>query len=170
MRVSLLFILTFFTTFHLKAQSLRIDTSGLAKPKFFELAFLNDSTIEYPDAVNRFYVKQYGTITLTTGKIVLSDFEGVGKTRSFVQTFPKGVFPVEFSIGSDAGHSFLAYARIMFSKDSVARWEYAFRPTERPKALTDRTFDTCMYSETAYAMYVLLILLRTNFSGNIQKF
>jgi len=129
---------------------------NLPKPKFFELAFLNDTTFEYVYTPGKFYVKQYGTIQFQTGKIVLSSFEGVGETLPFVEWFPIGTYPVQLSVGrEDYGQDFLVYARVLFSNKPVVKWEYAVRPGERKKQFTDTTFDHCIFSESNYFMYVL---------------
>lgn len=171
MRVCFLFILLIFFTTTLTAQQVKVDTSAFARPKLFELAFLNDSTFEVPNSNNRFYVTNFGNIKIQTGKIVLSSYERIGQTLAFTQNFPKGTFSIDLAISIDDNYSSLAFGRIIFSSNPVVRWEYALRPNEQKKSFIDPvTSNNCQWENSEYAMLVFGDSASHQYFHKTQKF
>lgn len=86
-----------------------------------------------------FYTKSIGELRVITGKIVADDPYSLIESTPFVQTFPTGSFPIELSIAritdptdrhKDHVDERIAFARITFNSNPVARWVGAEREVQ----------------------------------------
>lgn len=103
-----------------------------ARPFVFENAFRNDPSIVDPTVFARFYTIGVGKIKIETGKLIACDASDMHHNLAFIETFPKGEFPVQLAIvkGEAGEYEYVAYTRILFSDKPVKRWAYALRPGE----------------------------------------
>ncbi|RYZ00545.1 MAG: hypothetical protein EOO11_01220 [Chitinophagaceae bacterium] len=103
-----------------------------ARPKLFEYVFRNFCTGN--EIVDSFHVVTGDTLHVRSGRLALSKVEGARSARALPLRFPKGRFPVEWSMGYDGADSgssgYTAYARIRFSGAPVTRWAPAIDPGE----------------------------------------
>ena len=51
---------------------------------------------------------------------------------AFTQAFPTGEFPAEVAVATMPDAEEITFARIKFSDAPVGRWEFAFKPGEKP--------------------------------------
>lgn len=108
-----------------------------AKPALFETAFVKGTKDKIKNFEFNLYGVTIGNIKITSGHIVACDpflFEEYGKP--YTQTFPNGEFPVQLSIAhlENKGET-IAFARIKFSDEPVAKWEYALLKDENQVAV-----------------------------------
>jgi len=103
-----------------------------ARPFIFENAFRNDTTIQDPTVLARFYTTEVGRIKIETGKLIACDASDMHRRVVFTELFPKGEFPVQLAIvkGEPGEYEYIAYSRILFSDKPVKKWVYAFSPGE----------------------------------------
>jgi len=110
-----------------------------ARPLIFENAFRNDTTIQDPTVFARFYTAEVGKIKIETGKLIACDASDMHRRAVFMETFPKGEFPVQLAIvkGEPGENEYVAYTRILFSSKPVKKWAYALSPGEAPREPSD---------------------------------
>ena len=105
----------------------------VAAPVLLETAYIK-GTIQKGNTANiNLYGVTIGKLKIATGHIIACDplhMDEYGKP--FTQVFPMGEFPVQLSIAEVAGEETVAFARIKFSEEPVARWELALLEGEQP--------------------------------------
>jgi hypothetical protein len=110
----------------------------VATPALFETAFIK-GTIEKGKTANvNFFGVTIGTLKVASGKIIACDplhIDEYGKV--YTQAFPTGEFPVQLAIAEVAGEGTVAFARINFSDEPVARWELALLEGQKPLPVGD---------------------------------
>jgi hypothetical protein len=92
----------------------------------FETAFVKGTTEKVNNATITLNGITIGKLRITDGHIIACDplhIDEYGKP--FTQLFPTGEFPVQLSIAKLDHDERVAYARIKFSDESVAKWEFA---------------------------------------------
>jgi hypothetical protein len=103
-----------------------VASLSVAKPEIFETAFINGTTQQVNKSTLNFYGVRAGNIKIISGHIIACDptlIEEYGKPLT--QLFPTGEFPVQLSIAKLGEDESIAYARILFSDEPVAKWELA---------------------------------------------
>ncbi len=104
-----------------------------AQPVLFETAFVQGTTQKLNDSTVQLYGINIGNIKLTSGKLIACDpilIEEYG--IPFTQQFPAGEFPVQLSIAKQGPEERIAFARIKFSDEPVAKWEMALLKDQEP--------------------------------------
>ncbi len=99
-----------------------------AEPKIFDSAFFDGTTVHIQDTLlARFFPVNVGLLDLPTGKVVASDAIMTYGAEPYKIQFPIGKFPVQLAIAKFADHhgENVAFSRIVFSNERVARWEFA---------------------------------------------
>lgn len=98
-----------------------------AKPALLETAFIKGTKDKVKDLNFDLYGITIGNIKITSGIILACDPYLIDEYgEPFTQLFPIGEFPVQLSIAhlENKGET-VAFARIKFSDEPVAKWEYA---------------------------------------------
>jgi hypothetical protein len=109
-----------------------LPTKIEAKPVLFETAFIK-GTKEKVDSLNvHFYGVTIGEIKIVSGYIIACDPIIISDAKPFTQSFPLGKFPVQLSIAKIEDDERIAFARINFSDEPVARWEFALQKGQAP--------------------------------------
>ena len=114
------------------------STAGkvVAIPEFFETAFIKGTTQPGKKATINFYGITIGKIKIVRGHIIACDPGHIDEYGiPFTQAFPNGEFAVQLSIANVEGVETIAFARINFSDESVARWEFALQKEQSPIAV-----------------------------------
>lgn len=106
-------------------------------PQLFDAAFINGTIVNEESLTMTFHRKEIGKIKIETGKIIACDNVNQFAAGPFTELFPIGLFPVELAIAKLHDYDNVAFSRILFSADSIARWEYALLPGQKPIGLTD---------------------------------
>lgn len=106
-------------------------------PQLFDAAFINGTIVNEESLTMTFHRKEIGKIKIETGKIIACDNVNQFAAGPFTELFPIGLFPVELAIAKLHDYDNVAFSRILFSNDSIARWEYALLPGQKPIGLTD---------------------------------
>lgn len=104
-----------------------------AQPVLFETAFIQGTTQKLHDSTVQLYGINIGNIKLPSGKLVACDpilIEEYG--IPFTQQFPTGEFPVQLSIARQGPEERIAFARIKFSNEPVAKWAFALLKDQEP--------------------------------------
>ena len=117
------------------------------KPTIFEKAFLGnhskiDSLIFYD-----FSVKPIGRIRIKSGKIVGHELKSIKNKSEFIEKFPIGKFPVQVAVVKDFDEEFVAYCRILFSDESVVKWQKAIIQFPSGISNSDSTIGDCPLSD-----------------------
>ena len=151
MKVHLTFILIAFTLFACKNRT-NEPTSGrpkfrtealdtikaipakpVAKPILFETAFIKGTKENLNDADLNLYGITIGKLKITSGKIIACDPLHIDEYGiPYTQVFPTGEFPVQLSIAELKGEETIAFVRINFSDEPVAKWEMALQKGQEP--------------------------------------
>lgn len=140
----LLIVLTFISCNNIhRNDSLTISTERLdtirsrpvnlaARPVLFEAAFIKGTTHRVKDASIYLYGVTIGKIKITSGRIVACDPGHIDEYGiPFTRDFPKGEFPVQLAIAKVENEEAIAFARINFSDEPVARWEFALQEGQK---------------------------------------
>jgi len=104
-----------------------------AQPHLFEAAYIKGTTQILNDSTVQLYGINIGTIKLPSGRLIACDpilVEEYG--IPFTQQFPTGEFPVQLSIARQGPEERIAFARIKFSDEPVAKWEFALLKDQEP--------------------------------------
>jgi hypothetical protein len=104
-----------------------------ATPVLFETAFIKGTTQKGNTANINLFGVTIGKLKVVSGHIIACDplhIDEYGKP--FTQLFPTGEFPVQLSIAEVGGEETVAFARINFSDEPVARWEMALLKEQEP--------------------------------------
>ena len=119
--------------------TIKTKPAGIAaKPLLFETAFIKGTTAKIKDATLDLYGINIGNIKISSGRVIACDpllIEEYGKP--FTQAFPTGAFPFQLSIARYGEGESIAFARILFSNEPVARWEVALLANQQPVAVGD---------------------------------
>lgn len=108
-------------------------------PQLFEAAFFKGTKAIQFDLEYSFSVYELGNINCESGKLIACDPVTMYDAEPFTQTFPIGLFPVELAMATTENDERVAFARIIFSKEDVTKWEYALIPGQKPISLKDST-------------------------------
>jgi hypothetical protein len=118
--------------------TIKTAPSVAAKPALFETAFINGTTQEVNGATVQLYGVTIGKIKIGSGRIVACDPLHIDEYGiPFTQPFPTGEFPVQLSIVKVGNEETIAFMRVSFSDEPVARWEYALQKGQAPKPIQD---------------------------------
>ena len=100
----------------------------LVSPVLFEAAFIKGTTLDFRKSIFTAYGVTIGKIKITSGYITACDPLHIDEYGiPFTQLFPKGEFPVQLAIAKLGVDETIAYARINFSDEPVAKWEFALQ-------------------------------------------
>lgn len=97
-----------------------------AKPVLFEAAFISGTQQKVNDLTYSLYGINIGNIKVASGRLIACDpmhIEEYGKP--FTQVFPTGEFPIQLSIARLDDEEEIAFARIKFTDEPVASWQFA---------------------------------------------
>jgi len=96
------------------------------KPVLFETAFVSGTTEKVNRSILSLYGITIGNIKIVSGRIIACDPLHIDEYGiPFTQVFPKGEFPVQLSIARLDLDERIVFARINFSEEPVAKWEFA---------------------------------------------
>jgi hypothetical protein len=110
----------------------------IANPALFEIAFVKGTSARSNGLDFRLYGVTIGKLKVPSGHIVACDPLHIDEYGiPFTQAFPAGEFPVQLSIAKLEDVESIAFARINFSDETVARWELALLPGQSPLAIND---------------------------------
>lgn len=104
-------------------------------PVIFETAFIDNTKAKEANSEIEFKKKFIGNLKISSGKIIACDPLVLFENEPFNTQFPVGVFPVELSIAQIKTDQRVAFARILFSDERVARWDYALLKGQDPTML-----------------------------------
>jgi hypothetical protein len=108
-----------------------------AVPALFETAFIKGTKQKIKRSELELYGITIGNLKVVSGRIVACDplhIEEYGKP--YTQVFPTGDFPVQLSIARWQETESIAFARIKFSNEPVARWAFALQEGQEPMPIT----------------------------------
>jgi hypothetical protein len=97
-----------------------------AEPAIFESAFVLGTTQKTKNSQITLYGVNIGKLKVSSGRLIACDpmhMDEYGKP--FTQLFPTGEFPVQLAIANAGDVETIAFSRINFSDEPVARWEFA---------------------------------------------
>jgi hypothetical protein len=104
-----------------------------AVPLLLENAFLAGTTQKVGSSIFYLYGVNIGKLKVSSGRIVACDPMHMDEYGiPFTRQFPTGEFPVQLSIAKLQGQEVIAFARIKFSDEAVAKWEYALLEGQTP--------------------------------------
>lgn len=106
-------------------------------PLIFDAAFVNGTIVKQGQESISFRRLDLGKMKIESGKILVCDDVNISQRIPFTEQFPTGEFPCEVSLVNLGGYECVAFCRIRFSDDSIARWEFALLPGQEPIELTD---------------------------------
>ena len=109
-------------------------------PLIFEAAFQKDTKAKQGNNAYELYNFDIGKIKIESGKIIACDPIITHDAYAFTQIFPVGEFPVQLAMAKSENDERVAFSRILFTEDSVARWEFALKPGQEPIPLGDTSF------------------------------
>ncbi|MGY2130989.1 DUF4241 domain-containing protein [Hymenobacter sp. HD11105] len=95
-----------------------------AEPILFESAFFPDTQVSQDSLSIHFQRVFLGNLPVTSGYLIASDPVAL-RDEPFTQVFEKGHFPVELALADFEHDERVAFARVLFSNEAVARWELA---------------------------------------------
>lgn len=111
-----------------------------AKPAIFETAFFEGTTTTSDSIQLSFFAVDIGKLDIESGRMIACDPVMMHAATPFVQQFPIGRFPVQLAIAKVNTDERVAFSRILFSNEPVARWEFALLPGQKPAPLDDTSF------------------------------
>lgn len=103
--------------------------------EIFETAFIKNTFTKEGDVYFTFHSVDIGNIKVESGKLIACDPLVANNKVSFTQQFPIGQFPVQLAIAKTSSDERVGFSRILFSKDTVARWEPALQPGQQPQSI-----------------------------------
>lgn len=123
-----------------------LTTPVTAFPQVFETAFSKGDSQTIKGKTVKLYGINIGKIKVEGGHIIACDpmhLDEYGKP--YTQLFPAGEFPVQLSIVNLGGEESIAFARILFSDEPVARWEFALLEGQKPLPINgEKTHEFCV--------------------------
>jgi hypothetical protein len=122
-------------------------------PQLFEAAYFNGTKAKQYEQEYSFSVLELGKINCESGKLIACDPVTMVDAEAFTQTFPIGLFPVELAMAKTENDERVAFARIVFSKADVEKWECALIPGQKPVSLKDSTIY-CYGVDAATGLFI----------------
>jgi len=105
----------------------------VAAPLLFEQAFVKGTTQNVKGVSSSFYGVNIGNIKVSSGRLIACDPMHIDEYGiPFTQQFPNGEFPVHLSIAKFEDGERIAFARVQFSEEPVAKWQFAMKKGEEP--------------------------------------
>lgn len=105
-----------------------IPARVVAEPLLFENAFIKGTTQLLNDSNIYLYGINIGNIKISSGTLTACDPLHIDEYGiPFTQQFPNGEFPVQLAIAKLGREERIAFARINFSEERVAKWEFALQ-------------------------------------------
>jgi hypothetical protein len=110
----------------------------VSTPVLFETAFIKGTTQEGRIIPIKLYGVTIGKIKIVSGRIIACDPLHTDEYgMPYTQLFPIGEFPVQLSIAQTGEEDLIAFARINFSDEPVAKWELALLEGQKPIPVGD---------------------------------
>ncbi|MDU0370016.1 DUF4241 domain-containing protein [Hymenobacter endophyticus] len=110
-----------------------------ARPTAFETCFFPGAKIRQDSTTLRFSRSYLGCLPISSGRIVATDPVSMSQ-KPFTTAFPKGRFPVELAVAHFGNDERVAFARILFSSEPVAKWEMALLTGQEPLPMSGETY------------------------------
>ncbi|MES2892244.1 MAG: DUF4241 domain-containing protein [Bacteroidota bacterium] len=108
-------------------------TNVVASPQIFESVFTPAGTQTVKDQTVNVYGITMGNLKISSGYIVACDPGHIDEYGiPFTQRFPTGEFPVQLAVAKLGLDETIAFARIKFSEEPVAKWEFALQEGQVP--------------------------------------
>jgi hypothetical protein len=105
----------------------------VATPVLFETAFIKGTTQRVKSSTFDLYGITIGKLKIVSGHIIACDPLHIDEYGiPFTQLFPTGEFPVQLSIANLDNEEMIAFGRINFSDEPVAKWEFALQEGQKP--------------------------------------
>ncbi len=118
-------------------------------PVVFEAAFIKGTVITTRKTIFNSYGINIGKIKITSGKLITCDPLHIDEYGTpLTKVFPTGEFPVQLAIARLEDEEVVAFARINFSDEPVAKWEMALN--EKQKAVPFGQDDIKGYSTDSW--------------------
>jgi hypothetical protein len=111
-----------------------------SSPTIFETSFFDSTKIQVDSFLLSFYAVDIGKLHIETGKIIACDPIIMSSAKPFVQVFPNGNFSVQLSIAKVANNERVAFSRIVFTTEAVAKWEFALDSGNVQVSIDGETF------------------------------
>ena len=109
-----------------------------ATPALFETAFIKGTLQPGRVAPINLYGVTICKIKIASGHIIACDPLHTNEYgKPYTQLFPTGEFPVQLSIAQTGDEDMVAFARINFSDEPVAKWELALLEGQKPIPVAD---------------------------------
>lgn len=105
-------------------------------PEIFETAFFQNTVVKEDNLNYTFYSVDIGKIKVESGKLIACDPIVMKDGVAFTQQFPIGQFLVQLAIAKTDRDERVGFSRILFSNDSIAKWEFALQPEQEPRPIT----------------------------------
>lgn len=105
-------------------------------PQIFETAFFQNIVVNEDSLNFTFYSVEIGKVKVESGKLIACDPIVMKDGVAFTQQFPIGQFPVQLAIAKIDSDERVGFSRILFSDDTVVKWEFALQPGQKPKPIT----------------------------------
>lgn len=124
-----------------------------AYPDIFEAAFVTNTKVKEGDINLEFYKLDLGKIRIESGRLIACDPVVMHDALPFAQHFPIGEFAVHLAMAKSSTDERVAFSRIMFSENTVAKWEFALHKGQKPIPLGDTIFY-CFGVDAGTAMFI----------------
>jgi hypothetical protein len=104
--------------------------------ELYPVAFTQGRTLVAQDQEWHFSMARAGDVSLPSGRIVACDPLVSGSRDPFLQSVPRGRYPVDLALArAQVGGERIAFARVMFTARQPAVWVMALRRGEKEAAL-----------------------------------
>jgi hypothetical protein len=123
------------------------------EPVIFEAAFYKDTKVRQGNLDYSFNTLDIGKIKIESGKIIACDPIVMQNGIAFAQNFPIGKFPVQLAMAKLPNDERVAFSRIIFTNNDVAKWEVALQPGQQPISITDTTIY-CYGVDAGTALFI----------------
>ncbi|UOQ51812.1 DUF4241 domain-containing protein [Hymenobacter cellulosivorans] len=110
-----------------------------AEPAVFETSFFPNAQVRRDSLTINLTPDFLGNLPVPSGRIIATDPVSM-RTTAFTTKFPRGRFPVELAVAHFNEDERVAFARIVFSAQPVARWEMALLRGQKPLAIHDSAY------------------------------
>ncbi len=111
-----------------------------AYPDIFEAAFSNETKVKQGDITYNFYKLDIGKMKIESGKLIACDPIVMHDASPFTQNFPIGDFPVYLAMAKTYNDERVAFSRVVFSDNTITKWEFALHKGQKPIPLKDTSF------------------------------
>lgn len=111
-----------------------------AYPDIFEAAFDNETKATQGNISYNFYKLEIGRIKIKSGKLIACDPIVMDDASPFIQKFPVGDFPVHLAMAKTHNDERVAFTRVVFSDESIIKWEFALQKGQNAIPLKDTSF------------------------------